>query len=116
MGKFVQLSVHKTRCPPDSGKTPVLSGARSRPFLRSKPEYKFHTYHTLKSLQIREPKFRTTTIILLFITKTWKTLNKTDELFTSVNKQHTPHIMINAELHEINRNVASEKLKMNFMT
>jgi hypothetical protein len=47
----------------------------------------------LKSLQIQDTKFWTATTILSFITKTWETLYKTDELLTSVNKQHTPHII-----------------------
>jgi hypothetical protein len=55
-GKFVQLNVNKIRCPLDSGKIPVLSSARSKPFLRSKPEHKLYTYCTLKSLQITTAK------------------------------------------------------------
>lgn len=117
MGKFVQLSVNKIKCPLDCGKTPVLSGATSKPFLRSKSAYKFHMYHIVKSLQRREPKFRTATTIAQFITKMWETLNKTDELLTSVNElAHTIHHTINGALHEININVASEKLNMNFMS
>jgi hypothetical protein len=98
--KLVQLIADRIRCKPDTGKIPVIIGARLRPFffrITSKCRAK-HLKDTTINKPLLNSEFSNNSLSVYH--QNFRGLsNNTDELLVTVKNVHSPHILCLTEHH-----------------